>query len=238
MFQETPLFISGQGGYHTYRIPALLVTARGTLLAFCEGRRDSRSDSGAIDILLRHSLDGGQSWSAPQVVASGGGDTMGNPAPVLDRETGVIWMPMTFNFAAGPEEMIVQGRAPRTVWLTHSADDGCTWAAPVEITAAVKDPAMIWYATGPGHGIQLRSGRLLVPCDHSVGFGRDYANQAYAHVIYSDDHGASWQIGGRAQVGTNECMAVEAMDGAVLPQTAATMSGPSGALTPGAAMVG
>jgi sialidase-1 len=215
MFKQSPLFISGQGGYHTYRIPALLATARGTLLAFCEGRRHSRSDSGEIDILLRRSADGGESWSAPQLVASGGGDTMGNPAPVLDRDTGVIWLPLTFNRADGPESMIMEGRAPRTVFLTHSADDGRTWAPVSEITAQVKRPDMAWYATGPGHGIQLRSGRLLIPCDHTLGLGRDHARLGYAHVIYSDDHGATWQLGGRAQAGTNECMAVETMNGAV-----------------------
>jgi len=212
MRQDEALFVAGRGGYHTYRIPALTVTLRGTVLAFCEGRRDSARDSGAIDILCRRSTDGGQTWEPPRLVVSGQGDTAGNPAPVVDRRTGIIWLPFCRNLAAGPEPMIIAGQAPRTVWLTWSADDGVSWVTPREITAQVKRPDWTWYATGPCHGVQLASGRLLIPCDHIVG-NRETAASVRAHVIYSDDAGDTWQIGGIAQPGTNECVAVETVDG-------------------------
>src|ERR1035441_6228175 len=66
--QQQDVFVAGQGGYHTYRIPALIVTSNQTLLAFCEGRKNSRSDTGDIDLLLKRSSDGGNTWSEPQVV--------------------------------------------------------------------------------------------------------------------------------------------------------------------------
>jgi sialidase-1 len=214
--EETPLFISDQGAYHTYRIPALAVTVAGTLLAFAEGRKHGRGDAGEIDLILRRSFDKGVSWTPLQVVVSEAGMTCGNPCPVVDRQTNTIWLPFCKNLAEGNENLITQGKAPRTVWITHSDDDGQGWAEPVEITAAVKKPDWTWYATGPCHGIQVTSGRLIIPCDHMVGVYFDRKRDPYhSHVIYSDDHGATWQIGGIVDVGTNECAVAELIDGSL-----------------------
>lgn len=213
---QCDLFTSGQEGYHTFRIPALAVTTQGTLLAFAEGRKAGRGDAGEIDLVLKRSLDNGVTWQPLQIVVTEPGMTCGNPCPVVDQATGVIWLPFCKNLADGNEDLITQGKAPRTVWLTHSHDDGVTWATPYEITADVKDPSWTWYATGPTHGIQLRSGRLVIPCDHIVGQHFDRQRDPYhSHVIYSDDHGASWHIGGSVDVGTNECALVETADGAL-----------------------
>lgn len=210
------VWVSGQGGYHTYRIPALAVTARGTLLAFCEGRRHHGGDAGEIDLLLRRSADGGATWTETQVVVTEPGMTCGNPAPVIERESGVIWLPFCKNEADGGEGLIRQGQASRTVWLTHSMDDGLTWTEPVEITADVKRPHWTWYATGPCHGVQLGSGRLVVPCDHRSAATTERGEERYSHAIYSDDRGQTWRIGGVVEVeGTNESAAVELGDDGV-----------------------
>ena len=214
--QQTELFTGGTGDYHTYRIPALAVTVAGTILAFCEGRRDSSSDSGQIDLLLRRSEDGGCTWGDVQVIVTTPDMTCGNPCPVVDRAAGRVLLPFCKNFASGPEGLITEGKAPRTVWLTQSQDDGLTWAEPQEITATTKDPSWTWYATGPTHGIQLASGRLVVPCDHMVGVHFDRQKDPYhSHVILSDDGGASWRIGGVVDEGTNECAVIETADGSL-----------------------
>jgi len=213
-FTSVDVFVSGQDGYHTYRIPAIVRTTKGTLLAFCEGRKNNSRDWGDIDVLLKRSADGGRTWSTTSTVADFGADTIGNPAPVVDRRTRTVWLLLTRN----PGDVSLKETLPglagatRTVWVTRSRDDGHTWTAPVEITKAVKQPDWSWYATGPGNGIQLRSGRLVIPCDHS----RDGVDQRYSHVIYSDDGGDTWKIGGSAGPDCGESAVVELADGSLM----------------------
>jgi len=223
-FRQQDVFVAGQGGYHTYRIPALIVTTNGTLLAFCEGRKHSRSDTGDIDLLLKRSTDDGQTWSAPQAVWDDGPNTCGNPCPVVDARTGTIWMLLTHNPGNTGEAQIRQRKpsGTRTVWVSRSTDDGSTWSAPTNITAATKDPAWDWYATGPGIGIQIQHGphrgRLVIPCDHSLrntnGAGAEPTVVGGSHVIYSDDHGQTWKLGGAVWPQMDESQVVELADGA------------------------
>jgi sialidase-1 len=203
------VFVSGQGGYHTYRIPALVTSTKGTLLAFCEGRKTGRGDAGDIDLLLRRSTDGGKTWLPQQLVHEEGGDakiTIGNPCPVVDEDTGVIWLPFC--------------RDNKDVFVTSSSDDGKTWSKPVNITAGVKKETWGWYATGPGNAIQLKrgphKGRLVIPCDHRVGVDKKSGDDMYSHVIYSDDHGKTWQLGGVTAAKMNECAVVELADGSLM----------------------
>ncbi|MGB9605839.1 MAG: sialidase family protein [Bryobacteraceae bacterium] len=213
--QQVDVYVSGQDGYHTYRIPAIVRTGKGTLLAFAEGRRHSARDWGDIDVLVKRSSDGGRTWSRAITVADFGDDTVGNPAPVVDPRTGTVWLLLTRNPGHVPEKDILPGLSgpTRTVWLTYSRDDGKSWAPPVEITASVKKPEWSWYATGPVNGIQLRSGRLVIPCDHVVGTD---LSQRYSHVIYSDDEGRTWRLGGSAGPDCNESTVVELSDGTLM----------------------
>src|SRR6267142_15157 len=118
----TDVFVSGTDGYHTYRIPAIIVTSNGTVLAFCEGRKNSRSDTGKIDLLLKRSSDNGKTWSAQQIVRSDSENVCGNPAPVVDETTGVVWLLMTWNLDAGGEREINNGTSidTRRIFVTHS----------------------------------------------------------------------------------------------------------------------
>jgi len=220
--QLAQAFVSGIGGYHTYRIPALIVSRDGALLAFCEGRKNSRSDTGDIDLLVKRSTDRGKTWSRQRVVWDDEANTCGNPCPVLDRTTGVIWLSMTWNHGEDDEREIMNnvGRDTRRVFVTHSEDNGLTWSKPREITAAVKRPEWRWCATGPGVGIQLErgpwKGRLLIPCDHSVAASDSDQFGYNSHVILSDDHGQNWRLGGVIRPAVNECQAVELQDGTLM----------------------
>lgn len=213
--EQEDVYIAGTDGYHTYRIPSLLVTKRGTLLAFCEGRKDSGADSGNIDLLLKRSIDGGKTWSKQEVIWDDHDNTCGNPCPVVDQRTGIIWLLMTHNPALATDTNS-QGKlraGERTAWVTSSKDDGKTWAEPRNITSDVKPPDWRWYATGPGVGIQVEhgkhKGRLVIPSDHS--FGRQ-PQIGGSHVIYSDDRGATWKIGKPILPHVNECQVVELAD--------------------------
>lgn len=209
----------GGDGYHTYRIPALAVSNDQTILAFCEGRKQHRGDFGDIALLVKRSTDGGVTWSSQSIVWDDPGNTSGNPAPVVDRSSGAIHLLMTWNRGDDHERDIIAGGSQdtRRVYATSSTDDGLTWSTPKEITSAVKQSDWTWYATGPGHGIQMRhgehSGRLVIPCDHIEAGTNDY----YSHIIYSDDNGASWKLGGRAPCPqVNECEVAEISGGRLL----------------------
>jgi sialidase-1 len=203
----TDVFTSGAGGYHTYRIPSLLVTPKGALLAFCEGRKTSPSDAGDIDLLSRRSDDGGRTWGPTTLVHEEGGTkpiTIGNPCAVVDAKTGTIWLTFCRNNV--------------DVLVTSSQDDGRTWTTPRTITASVKKPGWTWYATGPGVGIQLargpHAGRLVIPCDHRESIDRKPV--MFSHVFSSDDHGRTWTLGGTVDQHTDECQVVEIANGELL----------------------
>lgn len=219
--QRVNVFVRGADGYHTYRIPSLLVTPKGTVLAFCEGRKNSGSDTGDIDLVLKRSTDGGRTWSKQQVVWDDAGNTCGNPCPVVDEATGTIWLLLTWNRGDDNEKAIKAGTSKdtRRVFVCSSKDDGLTWTEPRDITAATKPAAWRWYATGPGVGIQLQrgehKGRLVIPCDHSVNL--ESGKMEYrAHAIYSDDHGATWKASEPIEPDVNECQVVELSDGKLL----------------------
>ncbi len=206
------VFISGRDGYDTYRIPAMVVTVKGTILAFCEGRKDEGGDSGNIDILLKRSFDNGKTWTRQQKIWDDSVNTCGNPCPIVDRQTGTIHLLMTWNRGDDKEREIIQkvSNDTRRVYVCSSMNDGETWEEPREITTKVKKSNWTWYATGPGAGIQIErgehAGRLVAPCDHIEAVTKDY----YSHIIYSDDNGQTWKLGGSTpQAQVNECQIVE-----------------------------
>jgi sialidase-1 len=221
-FGETPtaavssvdVYVAGDGGYHTFRIPSLIVARNGTLLAFAEARRQGAGDAGDIDLVVKRSRDSGRTWSALQVIGDNGANTFGNPCPVLDGATGTIWLLTTHNRGVDREKDILASTSggTRTVWVMKSADDGESWSAPIEITASVKRPEWTWYATGPGIGIQTRAGRLVVPGNHAEAGSGIHRS----HIVYSDDGGRSWTIGGVAGAGTNESQIAELSDGRLM----------------------
>ncbi|MGW0711815.1 sialidase family protein [Streptomyces sp. NPDC002643] len=202
-------YVSGTGGYDTYRIPAVVTTRAGAVLAFAEGRRNGAGDTGSIDVVLRRSADGGCTWGPLKVVAAGEGNTRGNPAPVVDPRTGRVVLVTSYNSGAVTEGQIMRGEVTqeqsRRVFVQTSKDDGRRFTAPREITAEVKLPGWRWYATGPGHAVALtrgpHTGRLVVPSNHSAAPPADSTDTGQepryygAHAIYSDDGGTTWELG-------------------------------------------
>ena len=205
-------FESGQGGYSCYRTPGLAVSERGTVLAFCGGRVDNCRDEGNIDVLLRRSSDGGRSWAPLQVLANDGPNPCKIPLPVVlpGGRILLLWM---WNASVKREA----DRGKRFLRVTHSDDDGLSWARSRDITDQVRLPGWKpWYGIGPGHGIVKRlapaAGRIVVPARHSVaGAG------SASHLLLSDDGGQSWRVGAIAGFRpSSECAVAELGDGSLM----------------------
>ncbi|MEU6143714.1 sialidase family protein [Streptomyces sp. NPDC047081] len=198
-FEQQVLFKAAQEpGYACFRIPAIVRTTEGTLLAFAEGRRLNCGDAADIDIVVKRSQDGGRTWSPLRVVNPGGGDTHGNPAPIVDRGTGRVLLAETYN-TGRTDAASCSVPCDRTPHLQYSDDDGLTWSEPRDLSPEILPPDWnSWYATGPVHGIQLtrgkRAGRLVFGVNTETWDGnRVSAN--HAALIVSDDGGDHWRIG-------------------------------------------
>ncbi len=228
------VFVEGTEGYHTFRIPAIVTTSKGTVLAFCEGRV-GRHDHSENDILLKRSGDGGRSWASVQVIASDGRNSLNNPQVVALRDSGrLILMYQRYPYGYHSRD-IAQWYRPEGLksaspgydgervcrsYLCTSDDDGRSWSEPREVTREVKYADAASLASGPGVGIELRhgphAGRLLMPFNQRRA-GRS-ASDVYA--AYSDDGGGSWRRGalapGSSSGSANEVQLVELADGSVL----------------------
>ncbi len=215
----TPVFINGEGGYRCFRIPAIVCTNSGRLIAFAEGRKNGCSDTGDIDLVTKTSDDHGKTWSALKVIRDDKENTCGNPAPVFDTETGITFLLFTWNLGKDSEGQIIAQTSTdtRRIFILCSEDEGENWSAPQDITASVKLSEWTWYATGPGSGIQLihppHRGRLMIACDHIEAISKKY----FSHVIFSDDHGYTWQLGGTTPADqVNECEVAELGNGQLI----------------------
>jgi sialidase-1 len=213
------LFRPGDNGYKCFRIPAVVATKGGAILAFAEARRNHCGDADDIDLVVRRSEDGGRTWSPMAVVWDDGVNTCGNPAPVVDARTGRVLLLSTWNLGADHEPQIIDrsSKDTRRVFILHSDDDGRSWSTAREITKDVKRPDWTWYATGPCNGVQIRkgphAGRLVIPCDHIEAGSRKY----FSHAIYSDDGGDHWRLGGSTPTDqVNECTVAELRKGRLL----------------------
>lgn len=215
------VYEQGTDGFEAYRIPAIVKTDEGTLLAFAEARRTrSAGDSGDIDLVVKRSTDGGTTWSKSITVWDDGGNTCGNPVPIVGKN-GAIHLLMTWNNGEDKWGTITQGKGKdtRRPFYCYSTDDGRTWSKPVELTEAIKKDSWKWYGTGPCHGIMLKngkySGRLVSPNYFTVMENGKVVS--YSHAVYSDDNGLTWKPGEpTVSGGVGECSVVELQDGTLM----------------------
>jgi sialidase-1 len=182
--KKTPVFVAGHQGYYTYRIPALCVTPKGAVIAAAAGRYDSASDWANVDLVIRRSPDGGQTWLDQEILVNDGTNTVDNPTFIVDPKSGAV-------------HLMYQSRYSRA-YVKTSLDEGVTWSPPHEITEAFEAfrdrEGYDWevLAMGPGHGVTLRNGRMVVPIWLST--TRKHRPSISA-VIYSDDGGQTWKAG-------------------------------------------
>lgn len=188
----TSLYAQGESGYNTFKIPTMITAPNGTILSFAEARTEHADDWSKTDLVMRKSYDLGETWTPLEVLIEEGNRIIGNACPVVDQNTGNIWL--------------IFCKDNDTAFKMHSKDNGETWSEPIEITQDVKLDNWTWYATGPSHGIQLKDGTLVIPADHIEG------RKMMAHVIFSKDGGNTWQLGGTVP-GGEEATLVELDNG-------------------------
>ena len=215
-------------GVHTYRIPALATTTRGTLLAVYDMRRRAGRDlQEDIDIGLLRSTDGGQTWGAQQVIMDMGtyGDLpqevngCSDPGIIVDPATGEIFCFAVWSHGrAGTHQWTSGGSKPgfeigesAQFMMVRSTDDGLTWSPPENMTRTWKDASWFLYAPSPQQGIALADGTLVMPTQ-----GRDAQDRRFSNLLVSRDHGQTWSVSPAASTGNNECQAVELSDGSIL----------------------
>lgn len=168
-------------GFHTFRIPAVVRTSTGRMIAFAEGRRSSNADYGDMNLVYKRSkstTNGGPTlndWEPLAEVIGDGAGTWGNPTPVVDGNTIYLFMSWNgANYSQVGGQVLPNGVVTKSIdstWegrrhlkLTTSTDDGKTWSyPPADITTVLTPNGRAWDAVGPGNGIVLDSGELVVP---------------------------------------------------------------------------
>lgn len=222
----TPLRTFGDNGINSFRIPGLVTSTKGTLLAVYDIRRNSSRDlQGDIDVGLNRSLDGGKTWEPMQVIMDMGNwgglpeteNGIGDPAILVDHETGHLWVAALWMHGK-PGEMAWNssrsGMTPKETGqfvLVKSEDDGATWSEPMVITDQIKNPEWNLFFNGPGKGITLKDGTLVFPAQY-----KDKDQMPHSTIIYSKDKGKSWQVGTGAKSNTTEAQIVELQDGSLM----------------------
>ncbi len=209
IFEEQAIFVNGEEGYACYRIPAIVVSKDGTILAFAEGRLKDCDDYGNVDILLKTSNDQGKTWTKSKKIIDQDHLQSGNPAPVFDHTDPAYPQGRLFLFynrGNASEYEVRTGKGNRTVWYTTSSNLGKQWDTPKEISDQVHFPKSHktqpkdWrtHANTPGHAIQFSKGeykgRIYVPANHSTGEPKEDYSDYNTYGFFSDDHGQTWKI--------------------------------------------
>ena len=227
---------AGQDKTDTYRIPGLVTTNNGTLIAVYDNRYNNSKDlQEDIDIGMSRSTDGGQTWQPMRVIMDMGEyggrsqrlNGIGDPCVLYDHKTNTIWVAALWMSGSAPDKMLwwasKPGMSPEETGqfvLAKSTDDGLTWSQPINITSQIKDPAWQLLLQGPGRGITMTDGTLVFPAQFKADLGTKSLDggqyTCHSTIVYSKDQGNTWQIGTGAKSNTTEAQVVELADGSLM----------------------
>ena len=227
---------AGQDGANTFRIPGLVTTNEGTLVAVYDIRYNNSKDlQEDIDIGMSRSTDGGRTWEPMKVIMDMGEygglpqnlNGIGDPSILYDHTTGTLWVAALWMSGSAPDKMLwwasQPGMTPQETSqfiLVKSTDDGITWSEPINITAQIKDPAWQLLLQGPGRGITLDDGTLVFPAQFKADIGVKALDggqfTCHSTIVFSKDQGETWQIGTGAKSNTTEAQVVQLSDGSLM----------------------
>jgi sialidase-1 len=225
-----------QDNCHTYRIPGLVATNRGTLIAVYDNRYSRSKDlQEDIDIGMSRSTNGGQTWEPMKVIMDmneyGGRPEQlngtGDPCVLYDNCTNTLWVAALWMSGASADQMLwwasKPGMEPEVTgqfMLVKSTDDGVNWSQPVNITDQIKDPSWQLLLQGPGRGITMKNGTLVFPAQFKASTGEKAIDggeyTCHSTIVFSTDHGSTWHIGTGARSNTTEAQVVELSDGSLM----------------------
>ena len=227
---------AGQDGCNTYRIPGLITTNAGTLIAVYDNRYNSSKDlQEDIDIGMSRSTDRGQTWEPMKVLMDMGEyggrseqlNGTGDPCVLYDPNTNTIWVAALWMSGSAPDKMLwwdsQPGMTPEETgqfMLVKSTDDGVTWSEPLNITRQIKNPEWQLLLQGPGRGITLDDGTLVFPAQYKEDIGLKALDggqyTCHSTIIWSSDGGNNWHIGTGAKSNTTEAQVVQLSDGSLM----------------------
>ncbi len=217
---------AGEQGVNTYRIPGLTTTNNGTLIAVYDNRYNDPVDlQEDIDVGMSRSIDGGQTWEPMKVIMDMGEfgglpedqNGIGDPAVLVDRSTNTIWVAALWlhgypgQRAWNASEPGIQPERTGQLMLVKSEDDGVTWSKPINITPQTKEEKWQLFFNGPGSGITMKNGTLVFAAQY-----KDEERVPHSTIIYSIDHGTTWNVGTGAKSETTEAQVVELLDGSLM----------------------
>ncbi|TLX72006.1 exo-alpha-sialidase [Labilibacter sediminis] len=226
-----------QDNCYTYRIPGLVTTNKGTLIAVYDNRYNNRKDlQEDIDVGMSRSTDGGQTWETMKVIMDMGEwgglpqelNGIGDPCVLYDHHTHTIWVAALWMHGSAPDKMAwwhsKPGMKPGVTGqflIAKSTDDGLSWSKPVNITEQIKDPAWQLLFQGPGRGITLDDGTLVFPAQFKADIGEkaiggDGQYTCHSTIIYSKDKGQTWNVGTGAKDNTTEAQVTALSDGTLM----------------------
>jgi sialidase-1 len=216
----------GDDNVHTYRIPGLATTNKGTLIAVYDIRYNSSVDLQAhVDVGISRSTDGGQTWEPMEVIMDMGTygglpqdeNGIGDPAVLVDKNTGTIWVAALWLHGKKDKRAwwaSEEGLSPEQTgqfMLVKSEDDGKTWSKPINVTKQMKDPSWNLFFNGPGNGITMKDGTLVFAAQF-----KDENAVPHSTIVYSKDGGKNWEVGTGAKSHTTEAQVVELSDGSLM----------------------
>ncbi len=238
-FQYLPATVlrrQGQDNCDTYRIPGLVTTSNGTLIAVYDNRYNNSKDlQEDIDIGMSRSTDGGQTWEPMKVIMDMGEwggrpqklNGIGDPCILFDHKTNTLWVAALWMSGGSEKDMLwwasKPGMKPEETgqfMLVKSTDDGLTWSEPINITSQIKNPGWQLLLQGPGRGITMKDGTLVFPAQFKADIGEKALDggqfTCHSTIVYSKDQGKTWRIGTGAKPNTTEAQVVELADGSLM----------------------